>query len=148
MNEPLVHRSRSNSKAHSSSATPEEEIDSLISTLKETNGETFGALQAALHESLVLQRLRHILIDRSSEKQAKDAFRRAAGFQTLLSFLSILSDHYDTTTISQSDTRLPFFSFYVMLSPFSALGFGVMLATRNISPRGSTVMAGKRSTIP
>lgn len=109
MNNSLVQRYRSDSAAGPSAGQHDEEVASLVNTLRDTNGHSFVALQDALHGSLALQRLRHVLIDRASQLDAKDVFRRASGFQALLSFLHILSDHYDPSTLSQNDTR-SFFS--------------------------------------
>jgi beige protein homolog 1 len=109
MNNTPVQRYRADSAAASTTRPHNEDIDTLVKTLGDTNGVSLTTLADALHESLVLQRLRHILIDHASQKEARNAFRRASGFQTLLGFLHVLSDCYDETTLSQEDIR-SFFS--------------------------------------
>ena len=100
----------------------DEAIDSLVSTLKDTSGQNFSALQKALHDSLILQRLRHILIDYTSQKEAKEAFRRVGGFQVLLNFLQTLSDSYDHARQSRHEVRG---FFCVLRDALAVLGAGL-----------------------
>ena len=109
MNNTPVQRYRGDSAAALTPHAQNEEIDSLVRILQNIKGQSLTALADGLHESLVLQRLRHILIDDASQKETKTAFRRAGGFQTLLSFLHILSGCYDDTKVSEEGIR-SFFS--------------------------------------
>ncbi len=122
MNNTLVQRYRSDSTQPSTGAAHDEEVDSLVSILNETSGQSFVALQDALHNSLVLQRLRHILLDHVSQKEAKDAFRRVHGFQALMSFLHFLSEYYEYERLLQDDIR-SFFS--ILKDALAVLGAGL-----------------------
>jgi beige protein homolog 1 len=124
MNNSLAQRYRSVS---ASTATPtaginSEEIESLVIILRDINGETFPALQDKLQDSLVLQRLRHLLIDDDSQREAKDAFRRAWGFQALLSFLHVLSVLYNPSKLSQDEKRA---FFPILRDALAVLGAGL-----------------------
>lgn len=121
MNNILVQRNHADSATVSTSAA-HEEVDSLLGILGKTEGETFGELQDALNDSLVLQRLRHILIDHASQKEAQDAFRRREGFQALLSFLHILSSSCADRKVSQGLMK----SFFATLNDaLAVLGAGL-----------------------
>lgn len=122
MSSNLVQRYRLDSAQASIAAAHSQEVDTLVSILRDTNGQIFSALEAALHDSLVLQRLRHILIDHAGQKHAKDAFRRGNGFHALLSFLNTLSDCYDSSELSRDEVR-SFFS--VLRDALAVLGAGL-----------------------
>jgi beige protein homolog 1 len=109
MTNTLVQRYRSDSAQPSAAVVQSEEIESLVRTLKDTSGQSFAALNESLNDSLVLPRLRHILIDHASQKDAKHAFRRAGGFQALLGFLHSLADQYNAPGPSHPEVR-SFFS--------------------------------------
>jgi beige protein homolog 1 len=122
MSNTLVQRYRSDSAQASTAAAHNKEVESLVGVLKDTNGDSIFALRDALHGSLVLQRLRHILLDNVSQKDAKAAFRRAGGFQILLSFLHMLSDCYDGSRL-QPDEVQSFFS--TLRDGLAVLGAGL-----------------------
>lgn len=105
MSQNLAQRYRSDSAQASAAAVNTKEVDSLINILREINGESLPALQNSLNNSLVLPRLRHILLDNASQKQAKDAFRRASGFQALLSFLRTLSQCYNPSRLPSGEQK-------------------------------------------
>ena len=122
MNNALVQRYRAKSAASPTARPYEEEIESLVKLLGSPHGQSPTALRDAVNESLVLQRLRHILIDHASQKDAKDAFRRRGGFQRLLSFLHDISSYYEQFTQSKEDTR-SFFS--ILRDALAVLGAGL-----------------------
>ena len=128
MSNTLARRYRSDSGQASTIVAHNGEIGSLVNNLKDTDGRSLLDVQKALQDSLILQKLRHILIDNASQKETKDSFRRAGGFQALLSFLQALSDHFDSSCLSDDNVQ-GFFS--VLKDALAVLGAGLQVHPGN-----------------
>lgn len=100
------HRSVS---ATSTTGPKDEELRSLVNTLRDAEDDSFQDFQLALDDSGSLQRLRHTLVDQDDPREAKNAFRRVRGFQALLGFLRIYCDIYQKAGLTVVETK-EFFS--------------------------------------
>ena len=101
---------RHRSVSATSTAGPEdEELRTLVNALSDVDDDSFHAFQASLEDAGSLQRLRHALVDHTNPREAQGAFRRVRGFQALISFLTAYCQFYQTTSLSQAESK-EFFS--------------------------------------